>query len=157
MSDTPEQAENTMANETTPEMAAEATPESAAEFKSDVPFESDALNFDDFDLEDFEEQDSAPPIEEKEIEPTIPERDLSFFKHIPVTVTLEVASKEIPLGDLMKAGEGSVIELDKLNGEPLDVKVNGSLMGHAEVVVVNDKYGLRLIDVLDSALTSMGE
>ena len=44
-----------------------------------------------------------------------------------MTVTLEVASKDIALGDLMKAGEGSVIELDKLNGEPLDVKVNGSV------------------------------
>ena len=54
----------------------------------------------------------------------------------------------------MKAGSGSVIELDKLNGEPLDVKKVGSLMGHAEVVVVNEKYGLRLIDVVDSALTS---
>lgn len=55
----------------------------------------------------------------------------------------------------MKAGEGSVIELDKMNGEPLDVKVNGSLLGHAEVVVVNDKYGLRLIDVIDTALSSV--
>ncbi|MCX9565243.1 flagellar motor switch protein FliN, partial [Vibrio cholerae] len=72
---------------------------------------------------------------------------------IPVVVTLEVASKEITLGELMKAGEGTVIELDKLNGEPLDVKVNGSLMGHAEVVIVNDKYGLHLTDVLNSTLT----
>ena len=52
----------------------------------------------------------------------------------------------------MKAGSGSVIELDKLNGEPLDVKVNGSLMGHAEVVVVNEKYGLRLCLMLSIQL-----
>ncbi|GAA5645286.1 MULTISPECIES: flagellar motor switch protein FliN [Vibrio] len=113
-------------------------------------FDGEELNFDDFQLEDFS-GDVATEAAER------PERDLSFFKNIPVTVTLEVASKEIALGDLMKAGEGSVIELDKLNGEPLDVKVNGSLMGHAEVVVVNEKYGLRLIDVLDSALTSVGQ
>ncbi len=56
-----------------------------------------------------------------------------------------------------KDGEGSVIELDKLNGEPLDVKVNGTLLGHAEVVIVNEKYGLRLIDVIDSALPSVEE
>ncbi|OEE58409.1 flagellar motor switch protein FliN [Enterovibrio norvegicus FF-33] len=111
-------------------------------------FNGEDLNFDDFQLEDFDTPTIAEPL-------VMPERDLSFFKKIPVTVTLEVASKEIALGDLMKAGEGSVIELDKLNGEPLDVKVNGSLMGHAEVVVVNDKYGLRLIDVLDSALAGV--
>ncbi|MCG6400078.1 flagellar motor switch protein FliN [Vibrio fluvialis] len=113
-------------------------------------FDGKELNFDDFHLEDLETEtvvEAAPKVE----------RDLSFFRNIPVTVTLEVASKEIALGDLMKAGEGSVIELDKLNGEPLDVKVNGSLLGHAEVVVVNDKYGLRLIDVLDSALTAVGQ
>lgn len=115
-----------------------------------VNFDSDDLNFDDFHLEDLD----ADSVVEG---PAKVERDLSFFKNIPVTVTLEVASKEIALGDLMQAGEGSVIELDKLNGEPLDVKVNGSLLGHAEVVVVNDKYGLRLIDVLDSALSSVGQ
>lgn len=108
-------------------------------------FNGEDLNFDDFELEGTHSDLLENPV-------AMPERDLSFFKNIPVTVTLEVASKDIPLGDLMKAGEGSVIELDKLNGEPLDVKVNGSLMGHAEVVVVNEKYGLRLIDVVDSAL-----
>ena len=114
-------------------------------------FDAEELNFDDFQLEDFEAEDTLQQ------EPATAERDLSVFKSIPVTVTLEVASKEIPLGDLMKAGEGTVIELEKLNGEPLDVKVNGSLMGHAEVVVVNDKYGLRLIDVHDSALSGVGQ
>ncbi|MGY5729030.1 flagellar motor switch protein FliN [Vibrio chemaguriensis] len=114
-------------------------------------FDAEELNFDDFQLEDFEAESTLQQ------EPATAERDLSFFKSIPVTVTLEVASKEIPLGDLLKAGEGTVIELEKLNGEPLDVKVNGSLMGHAEVVVVNDKYGLRLIDVHDSALSGVGQ
>lgn len=111
-------------------------------------FDSAELNFDDFQLEDL--NDDTPEISEAQVS----ERDLSFFKNIPVTVTLEVASKAITLAELMKAGEGSVIELDKLNGEPLDVKVNGALMGHAEVVIVNEKYGLRLTDVLDTALTN---
>ncbi|NAW70623.1 flagellar motor switch protein FliN [Vibrio sp. V27_P1S3P104] len=113
-------------------------------------FDTDDINFDNFQLEDLDAEVSTTAA-------TVTERDLSFFKHIPVTVTLEVASKEIALGDLMKAGEGTVLELDKLNGEPLDVKVNGALMGHAEVVVINDKYGLRLIDVLDSALAGVGQ
>ncbi|MCX2791038.1 flagellar motor switch protein FliN [Vibrio sp. Sgm 5] len=120
-----------------------------SEAQENQAFDADELNFDDFQLEDFETKQAFKP------EPAA-ERDLSFFKSIPVTVTLEVASKEIQLGDLMKAGEGTVIELDKLNGEPLDVKVNGSLMGQAEVVVINDKYGLRLIDVHDSALSGVG-
>ncbi len=117
-------------------------------------FDEDELNLDDIQFENLDDEPSldTPPNEEPPAEPS---RDLSFFKNIPVTVTLEVASKEISLGELMKAGEGSVIELDKVNGEPLDVKVNGSLMGQAEVVVVNDKYGLRLINVFDSALNVM--
>ncbi|MGL4715182.1 MAG: lateral flagellar motor switch protein LfiN [Aeromonas sp.] len=79
-------------------------------------------------------------------------RDLSFFRQIPVKVTLEVASAELPLGELMRAEEGAVIELDKLAGEPLDVRVNGHLLARGEVVVVNGKYGLRLVEVLDASL-----
>ncbi len=117
-------------------------------------FSSDELQFDDFenfDLNDFSTEDVQVSTNVNE------ERNLNFFKHIPVTLTLEVASKELPLSELMKAGEGSVIELDKLNGEPLDVKINGTLMGHAEIVIVNDKYGLRLTDVVDSPLNSITE
>ena len=80
------------------------------------------------------------------------QRDLSFFRQIPVKVTLEVASTEVPLGDLMRVEEGAVIELDKLAGEPLDVRVNGRLLAKGEVVVVNGKYGLRLVDVIDAIL-----
>ena len=80
------------------------------------------------------------------------QRDLSFFHHIPGKVTLEVASTEVALGELMKVEEGAVIELDKLAGEPLDVRVNGRLLARGEVVVVNGKYGLRLVDVVDTKL-----
>ncbi|WP_139411582.1 lateral flagellar motor switch protein LfiN [Aeromonas veronii] len=80
------------------------------------------------------------------------QRDLSFFRQIPVKVTLEVASTEVPLGDLMRVEEGAVIDLDKLAGEPLDVRVNGRLLAKGEVVVVNGKYGLRLVDVIDTNL-----
>ena len=80
------------------------------------------------------------------------QRDLSFFRQIPVKVTLEVASTEVPLGDLMRVEEGAVIELDKLAGAPRDVRVNGRLLAKGEVVVVNGKYGLRLVDVIDAKL-----
>lgn len=87
--------------------------------------------------------------------PTTAPRELSFFRQIPVSVTLEVASTSISLGELMQVGPNSVIELDKLNGEPLDVKVNGHLLGHAEVVVINDKYGLRLTNIAEDALNEV--
>ncbi|HGY5297490.1 TPA: lateral flagellar motor switch protein LfiN [Aeromonas salmonicida] len=80
------------------------------------------------------------------------QRDLSFFRQIPVKVTLEVASTEVSLGELMRVEEGAVIELDKLAGETLDVRVNGRLLAKGEVVVVNGKYGLRLVDVSDTNL-----
>ena len=79
---------------------------------------------------------------------------MNFFRHIPVKVTLEVASAEISLGDLMQAESGSVIELDKMAGEALDVRVNGRLLARGEVVVVNGKYGLRLVEVLDAGMLS---
>ncbi len=73
-------------------------------------------------------------------------RNMSLFSRIPVTMTLEVASVEISLAELMSISGDSVIELDKLAGEPLDIKVNGILFGKAEVMVLNDKYGLRIIE-----------
>lgn len=73
-------------------------------------------------------------------------RKMSLFSRIPVTLTLEVASVEISLADLMSVNNDSVVELDKLAGEPLDIKVNGILFGKGEVVVLNDKYGLRIIE-----------
>ncbi|QKJ85606.1 flagellar motor switch protein FliN [Paramixta manurensis] len=73
-------------------------------------------------------------------------RKLSLFSRIPVTLTLEVASVEISLAELMAVNNESIVELDKMAGEPLDIKVNGILFGKAEVVVVNDKYGLRIIE-----------
>ena len=76
-------------------------------------------------------------------------QDMSFIRNIPVNLTLEVASTELMVGDLMNVGLGTVIELDKISGEAMDVKVNGTLLGHAEVVIVNNKYGLRLVNVVD--------
>ena len=68
------------------------------------------------------------------------------MKRIPVTLTLEVSSVEIMLADLLNIDDDTVIELDKLAGEPLDIKVNNILLGKAEVVVVNEKYGLRVLE-----------
>lgn len=87
--------------------------------------------------------------------PQAPQQDLSFFGKIPVNVTLEVASTEIPLKDLMEVDVSSVITLDKLAGEPLDVKVNGALFAKAEVVVMNGNYGLRILELTGTGLNGL--
>ena len=71
---------------------------------------------------------------------------MSLLKRIPVTLTLEVSSVEVMLSDLLNIDDDTVIEMDKLAGEPLDIKVNNILLSKAEVVVVNEKYGLRVLE-----------
>ena len=70
-------------------------------------------------------------------------------------VTLEVASTEVPLKELMEIDTSSVIVLDKLAGEPLDVKVNGALFAKAEVVVMNGNYGLRIVELCSNGLDDL--
>lgn len=74
--------------------------------------------------------------------------DLTMVLDIPVTVTMEVGTTNISIRQLLQLNQGSVIELDRFAGEPLDVKVNGTLIAHGEVVVVNEKFGIRLTDVI---------
>jgi flagellar motor switch protein FliN/FliY len=74
--------------------------------------------------------------------------DLDVIMDIPVTISMEVGNTMIPIRNLLQLNQGSVIELDRLAGEPLDVLVNGTLIAHGEVVMVNDKFGIRLTDVI---------
>lgn len=74
--------------------------------------------------------------------------DLDVILDIPVTIAMEVGSTTIPIRNLLQLNQGSVIELDRLAGEPLDVLVNGTLIAHGEVVMVNEKFGIRLTDVV---------
>ncbi|MDP0971447.1 flagellar motor switch protein FliN, partial [Klebsiella pneumoniae] len=67
---------------------------------------------------------------------------LDVILDIPVNLTMEVGGTEIAIRNLLQLSQGSVIELDRVAGEPLDVKVNGTLIAHGEVVVVNDRYGI---------------
>jgi flagellar motor switch protein FliN/FliY len=73
---------------------------------------------------------------------------LDVILDIPVHLTMEVGGTEIAIRNLLQLSQGSVIELDRVAGEPLDVKVNGTLIAHGEVVVVNERYGIRLTDVI---------
>lgn len=77
--------------------------------------------------------------------------DLDVILDIPVTIAMEVGSTAITIRNLLQLNQGSVIELDRLAGEPLDVLVNGTLIAHGEVVVVNEKFGIRMTDVISPA------
>ncbi len=73
---------------------------------------------------------------------------LDVILDVPVTVSMEIGRTSINIRNLLQLNQGSVIELDRFAGEPMDVLVNGTLIAHGEVVVVNDKFGIRLTDVI---------
>lgn len=91
-------------------------------------------------LEELTEDDSPITGEEK--------RKLDAILDIPVTISMEVGRSNISIRNLLQLNQGSVVELDRVAGEALDVLVNGTLIAHGEVVVVNDKFGIRLTDVI---------
>ena len=91
-------------------------------------------------LEVLSEEKSPISVEEK--------RKLDTILDIPVTISMEVGRSSISIRNLLQLNQGSVVELDRVAGEPLDVMINGTLIAHGEVVVVNDKFGIRLTDVI---------
>lgn len=86
--------------------------------------------------------DDSAPISDDE------RRKLDTIMDIPVTISMEVGRTQISIRNLLQLNQGSVVELDRVAGESLDVMVNGTLIAHGEVVVVNDKFGIRLTDVI---------
>ncbi|EKO3433182.1 flagellar motor switch protein FliN [Vibrio fluvialis] len=87
-------------------------------------------------------KDTTKPISDDE------RRKLDTIMDIPVTISMEVGRSKISIRNLLQLNQGSVVELDRIAGESLDVMVNGTLIAHGEVVVVNDKFGIRLTDVI---------
>ncbi|CAM4226772.1 flagellar motor switch protein FliN [Vibrio agarivorans] len=87
-------------------------------------------------------KDTSSPISEDE------RRKLDTILDIPVTISMEVGRSQISIRNLLQLNQGSVVELERVAGESLDVLVNGTLIAHGEVVVVNDKFGIRLTDVI---------
>ena len=77
--------------------------------------------------------------------------NLDFILDIPLEVSVELGRTKIPISDLLQLGQGSVIELAKLTGEPLEILVNQKLVARGEVVVINDKFGVRLTDIISPA------
>ena len=98
-----------------------------------------------------EEQDSDTAVVEEGApfsEQSVAPQNLDLVLDIPVRLSMEVGSTEVSIRNLLQLTKGSVVELSRMAGEPLDVLVNGTLVAHGEVVVVNDKFGIRLLDVL---------
>jgi flagellar motor switch protein FliN/FliY len=75
-------------------------------------------------------------------------QDINMVLDIPVQLSVELGRTKVPIKHILQLGQGSVVELDALAGEPMDVLVNGYLIAQGEVVVVNDKFGIRLTDVV---------
>ncbi|WP_210395729.1 flagellar motor switch protein FliN [Motiliproteus sediminis] len=97
-------------------------------------------------------EEDAEPVEldqlQDESSGPVSNPDLDVILDIPVSISMEVGSTEIAIRNLLQLSQGSVIELDRMAGEPLDIKVNGTLIAHGEVVVVNERFGIRLTDVV---------
>ncbi|MDP8568118.1 flagellar motor switch protein FliN [Methylophilus aquaticus] len=79
------------------------------------------------------------------------QNDIDFILDIPVQLTVELGRTKISIKNLLQLAQGSVVELDGMAGEPMDVLVNGCLIAQGEVVVVNDKFGIRLTDIITPA------
>ncbi len=98
---------------------------------------------------------NVPPagseIPESPAPPQSANRGLEFLYDVPLQVSVEVGRSKILLRDLLKMGEGYVIELDKIAGEPLDLYVNDRLIARGEAVLVDDKFGIRLTEVVSTS------
>ncbi|WP_028110180.1 flagellar motor switch protein FliN [Ferrimonas futtsuensis] len=112
----------------------------ADEWASALAEQDDAVQ--QVELEDFNEPKPSSGISDDE------RKKLDSILDIPVTISMEVGRSSISIRNLLQLNQGSVVELDRVAGEPLDVMVNGTLIAHGEVVVVNEKFGIRLTDVI---------
>lgn len=94
----------------------------------------------------------ATPLSAPSVDPSLaPMRgadSLAFVMDVPVELTIELGRKNVKIAEILRLGPGSVLELDKANGEPLDVYVNNRLVARGEAVVVGERYGVRLTEVL---------
>ena len=104
--------------------------------------EQEAGDNEDVQVAELDELTDDAPITQEE------KKKLDTILDIPVTISMEVGRSQISIRNLLQLNQGSVVELDRVAGEPPDVLVNGTLIAHGEVVVVNDKFGIRLTDVI---------
>ncbi|MBF0118088.1 MAG: flagellar motor switch protein FliN [Desulfobacterales bacterium] len=97
-----------------------------------------------------EEQKQSKPSEKKSTASEQIDRDLDFILDIPLELSVELGRTKMLIHDLLQLGQGSIVELDKLAGEPLEIYINRKLVARGEVVVVNEKFGVRLTDIIST-------
>ncbi len=137
--DSGEPNQDAMADEWAAAMAEQDEPETSDEAESSP--DSQPPNAETMALDEFDQNPNNPANNP----------DLDVILDIPVTISMQVGSTSISIRNLLQLNQGSVIELDRLAGEPLDVLVNGTLIAHGEVVVVNEKFGIRMTDVISAS------
>ncbi len=91
---------------------------------------------------------AVPPAEEKAADAEHEGTELDFILDIPLELSVELGKTKMLVNDLLQLGQGSIVELDKLAGEPLEIYINKKLVARGEVVVVNEKFGIRLTDII---------
>ena len=123
-------------------MSEDGMDDGAAAMAEQADSEADDQENDDVQVAELDELTDDTPITQEE------KKKLDTILDIPVTISMEVGRSQISIRNLLQLNQGSVVELDRVAGEPLDVLVNGTLIAHGEVVVVNDKFGIRLTDVI---------
>ena len=113
---------------------------------------NDEMNNEEGVLKSQEDQLEASSVAFAEVEPAMNEgsngQNMDFLLEIPLEISVELGKKRISIGELLKLSQGSVVELDKLTDQPLDIFVNNKLMAEGEVVVVNERFGIRLLNII---------
>lgn len=112
---------------------------------------SDEDNTEDAWAEAMETQAKATTFDETKGSHSSKDVNLDVVLDIPVNISMEIGRTKISIRNLLQLNQGSVVELDRLAGEPMDVLVNGTLIARGEVVVVNEKFGIRLTDIISPA------
>ena len=113
---------------------------------------NDEMNSEEPILKSQEEQVEASRVAFADVEPEGNEngngQNMDFLLEIPLEISVELGKKRISIGELLKLSQGSVVELDKLTDQPLDIFINNKLMAEGEVVVVNERFGIRLLNII---------
>jgi len=113
---------------------------------NDIELEDDLDNLDD--LDDLDLNDNLNILETSSNSDKLDEKSLSFFKNISVEISVEIATKKIPLSQLMEMNSNEVIMLDKYHGDSVDILVNGDVFATAEIVSNGTQYGFRLLEIV---------
>ncbi len=119
--------------------------EAEADWGDALKEQSESENLQTAEFDELDQQIEKTPVK---INVSEDEIKLDVILDVPVTVSMEIGRTQVNIRNLLQLNQGSVIELDRFAGEPMDVLVNGTLIAHGEVVVVNDKFGIRLTDVI---------